>query len=407
MTLTPQPSPARMLPVVAHVPMALSVRSSTLMTVADEVSGAYGRAGGRSLAVLSHNRDVGLANADNVYVDYTRDCPRQWFTKRELAADVAAGALGLLRPHYGHAYDVAVEALTDAAPGAVLLYEGHYASASLPRWAPVRRRGAELILYVHNPLSRSYGRRELGRLLAGADRVVFCADHLRRDVVRRLGHDDPRLEVVWNGVDEAFIAGRLREQPDPFVILFVGKLTPEKGAHLVLDAALQLPASVRKRAVVRFVGSSGYGGGPPSRCELELRARAADAGVRVEFAGWVAHDELPAEYARAGALCLPSQWNEGLPLVALEGMASGTPVVCSDAPGLVEAVGEVGLVAPGGDPATMGRLIAELAEDAERWRELSAASVHRARGYTWERTARALAGLPVSATEPERVDDNG
>ncbi len=378
---------------IVHVPMALSVQSSTLMTVVERVSEAWSALGGTSAAILSDNRSLMLPGGiDVTYVDYTRDCPREFFTRRELAVDVARGALGGLRPHYGHAYDAAVEAVLAEAADVVLLYEGHYASATLPQWRTVRAT-KELCLYVHNPLSRTYGRRELGRLLDGADRVIFCADHLRADAEHRLGRAEPRFEVVPNGVEPRFFASAPRERPDVFTVVLVGRIAPHKGMHLGLEAVAAMASKVAGPVRVEVVGSSSYGGGEPSDYESSLRASAAAMVAPVEFRGWLEPDELARSLADASVVCLPSLGAEGMPLVALEALASGTPVVCSDSPGLLEAVGDVGLVSPRGDVGGMADNLARLALDSDEWTARSAAGVERAAGFTWAEVAAKIGGL--------------
>ena len=139
---------------LVHVPIPFGRQGSTLMAVAQSISDVAEAAGSRTGAVLSHNRSLSLDVSRTYYVDYTANCPREWFTKSELALDVAAGAIGRLRPHYGNLLDPAIETLAADPPGVVLLYEGHYASASLPRWERLRR-DSRIVLYVHNPVSRS------------------------------------------------------------------------------------------------------------------------------------------------------------------------------------------------------------------------------------------------------------
>lgn len=380
------------LPLVAHVPMALSTQASTLMTVAERIIDSYRTMGGESVAVLSDNRGVALPEADTAYVDYTRHCPREWFTRGELAVDVAWGAIGGTRPYYGRLYDPAVEALEAAPVDVVLLYEGHYASATLPRWRRVRD-DSELCLYVHNPLSRTYGRRELTRLLTTCDRVIFCAAHLRDGTERRLGHSDERFEVVPNGVDSHFFAPADRERPERFTVVFAGRISETKGVHVLLEAVDLAAKIVDDRISVRIVGSSTYGGGAASGYELDLRRRAATMDADISFVGWCDSTRLAHELAQASVVCLPSLWAEGLPLVALEALASGSPIACSDSAGLMEAVGEVGLVSPMGDAASLARSLVRLASDEAEWRHRSHAGVERARAFSWEKTASRLAGI--------------
>src|SRR4051812_9300233 len=96
--------------------------------------------------------------------------------------------------------------------------------------------------------------------------------------------------------------------------------------------------------------------------------------------GYVPEIELPALYARARVLLMPSLY-EGFGLPCLEAMASGTPVVAANRGALPETCGDAALVVEPGDfPEAALRAI-----DDER---LIAAGLERAAGFTWDRTAR-------------------
>ena len=378
---------------IAHVPSAFGRQGSTLMTVAQRISDVIEGMGSRSSAILSHNRELTLHGAvDLHFVDYTSVCPREWFSRRELAIDILAGRAGHHRPYYGHLYDPAIGALLENPAQTILLYEGHYASASLPRWRRVREH-SEVVLYVHNPLSRSYGRRELERLLDSADRVAFCADHLRRDVEQRIGRTDPRFITVHNGVDRAFLIGSDRTpSEDVFQVLYAGRVTEKKGVHLVLEAVERALESMTRPIALRIIGSADYASADTlSQYERSLRAHAEKMSVEVEFVPFLSRADLITHLRNASVMCLPSQWAEGLPLAALEAMATGLPVVCSDSPGLVEACADAAIVVPGGAPDGLAAAFVRLADDDE-WARRSRASRERASAFTWEGAVSALIG---------------
>ncbi|WP_292832130.1 glycosyltransferase family 4 protein [Microbacterium sp.] len=379
---------------VAHVPMAFGVQGSTLMQVAQRISDVVIARGGSASAVLSDNRDLALtAPVHNRYVDYTSVCPREWFSCGELAVDIAAGRAGLLRPHHGHQYDPAIADVQHHPPRTVLLYEGHYASASLPQWRAVRET-SEVVLYVHNPLSRTYGRRELTRLLDAADRVAFCADHLRRNVVQRIGREDDRFFTALNGVDTAFQIGGHREPGDGvFDVVFVGRVTEKKGVHLALEAVGRAATRLARPVRLRVIGSASHAAGEPlTHFERTLREVAETLSCEVQFLPFTPQAEIIEILSTASAVCIPSQWAEGLPLVALEAMAAGVPVVCSDSAGLVEACGDAAMIVPHGDSAGMADAFVRLAQDDKEWASRSQASWDRAAHFTWERTVDALLG---------------
>ena len=183
---------------------------------------------------------------------------------------------------------------------------------------------------------------------------------------RELGAPPSRTRVVYGGADPK------RYFPDPALardgVLFVGRLTPHKGIDRLLAA---LPSGVR----LRVVGSAGHDPRPPeSGYPLLLRRLAA--GRDVEFVGSVPDSELRAFYRRARVLALPSVHetcygrhvavSELLGLVALEAMASGTPVVCSRIGGLPEIVddGVTGFLVAPGEVGELRERIEQITRDA-------------------------------------------
>ncbi|UIP59983.1 glycosyltransferase [Agromyces marinus] len=186
--------------------------------------------------------------------------------------------------------------------------------------------------------------------------------------------------------------------PDPITVGFIGRLVPEKGVLLLLDALAREP-----RLRLRVVGT-----GPLSS---ELPARAASAGVadRVELFGAVEPADIPEVMRSFDVLAVPSlptpSWTEQFGRVAVEAMACGIPVVSSDAGALPDIVGGAGLVVPTGDAGALAEAL--VAASGPSAAELRAAGFARAEACSWGAVGRDYLDLyrsivhePSAAPEP-------
>ena len=189
----------------------------------------------------------------------------------------------------------------------------------------------------------------LARPVLRRARLTICASTALADSARSLGARDVR--VIPSGVD---LPAEIGEEADPPEVLFVGRLSAEKGILELVEAARDLPLVVA-------------GDGP-------LRDRVPAA------RGWVPHDELGALYARAAIVACPSH-REGFGVACAEAMAYGKPVVATAVGGLRDLVvdGETGLLVPPGDAAALRAALNRLLGDRELRRRLGAAALQRAR----------------------------
>ena len=377
------------LPYAAHVTMPQAqTRGGTVFHVAQHLARAHQRLGGRAVVVTPGAMPV--EGVEQLAVDYGTV---RWSSQAERRRDILHGSLLRERPVFAGVYDPAIERLMDDPPDLVLLYEGHFACASLPHWDRLRRRGTEIVHYVHNPLPRSCPPWELRRLLRHADRVVFVSEATRDATMRRLG---PRhgvtTEVIHNGLAEEFRAPAPRpaRPPGDPVVTFFGKVHLTKGPHLAVQAADLARTETGLPVRVRVIGDSSYGHGGRTPYETWLREQAETIATPVEFVPFQDRGDLARHLAESAVVCLPSL-AETFGLVAAEAMAAGVPVVCSDLPALREVGGGAAVHVPREDIAAMAGAIADLLEDPAHWAAASAAGWHRAQAFTWEGTARALA----------------
>jgi glycosyltransferase involved in cell wall biosynthesis len=148
--------------------------------------------------------------------------------------------------------------------------------------------------------------------------------------------------------------------------LFAGRLSPEKGLHVLLDAARHLDGASLTVA----------GTGP---LEEELHARVREESLPVHFVGHLSKDELDTELRRSYAVVLPSVCYENCPMSVLEASAAGVPTIGTALGGTVELIEheETGLLVEPGDAAALADGMRLLTRDPE--------SATRAGRYAWER----------------------
>jgi glycosyltransferase involved in cell wall biosynthesis len=263
--------------------------------------------------------------------------------------------------------------------------------------APTRI-GVPLVVTVHDavpwthpetltPRGVAWHRAMGARVAARADAVVVPT----RAVAAELAAHLPvrRVEVIGEGVSAALAlpadadhrAHRLG-LPEGGFLLSLATLEPRKGLD-VLVRALAAPDAPQLPLLV--VGQPGWGGVDP---EDMARAEGLPEG-RVRTLGRLPDADLATALDRATVLVVPSR-AEGFGLPVLEAMQAGTPVVCSDAPALVEVGGDAVVTAPVGDAPALARALRTVVADAD----LRAGMVERGRAgaavQTWERAAAAL-----------------
>ncbi len=200
----------------------------------------------------------------------------------------------------------------------------------------------------------------LAQKVAAAD-FICCISFFARSQLMKLSPYEhwSKLVVSRLGVDATVFAPRpSRPSPEVFEILCVGRLTPAKGQHVLVDAIERL-AQQGRRVRLRLVGS---GIDEPS-----LRKRAAEIGQElVVFEGGVNQDHIRKLYAAADAFCIAS-FAEGIPVVLAEAMAMEVPCVTTHITGIPELIrnGVDGLLVAPSDLDGLVEALAKLMDDAE------------------------------------------
>ncbi|MEM1340773.1 MAG: glycosyltransferase [Pseudomonadota bacterium] len=183
---------------------------------------------------------------------------------------------------------------------------------------------------------------------------VACISHYARSQAMLMSAPEhwDRLRIIHCGVTPALYE-RPRQASDGLHLVFVGRLAPVKGLRVLLTALTHLPDRDDIRLTIVGDGSE----------RAALEALAAPLGTRVRFTGYQSQEEVAQILASAHAFVLPS-FAEGVPVVLMEAMASGLPVIATRITGVPELVedGVSGHLVTPGDPAALSQAIQALAD---------------------------------------------
>jgi len=256
--------------------------------------------------------------------------------------------------------------------------------AHTPRTALVGRIAASrakvpFVYHVHSPTSRDSTRLLHNWLNTKIENwsirnaeLITVSQSLGRHI-EKLGFSSKRITVVPNGVPVAETTRSSEPPRDQWTLGTVALFRPRKGTEVLVDAIARLRNAghnVRLRAVGSFE-TPDY--------ENELRIRASDLGIE-DYVDWTGFTrDVNAELAKMDLFVLPSLFGEGLPMVVLEAMAAGVPVVGTNVEGVPEAIrdGVDGVIAEPGNAVDLAQAIQRIISADIGWEQLRSNAMQR------------------------------
>jgi glycosyltransferase involved in cell wall biosynthesis len=259
------------------------------------------------------------------------------------------------------------------------------------------RRGIPLVYHVHSPASRDSTRPWINRLNTLTERVslakvarIVAVSHSLADHMCEQGFAPERIAVVPNGVPCVSPTVERSLGKPPWTLGTVALFRPRKGTEVLLRALALLRSSgldVRLSAV---------GGFESAAYEQQLQQLTDELRLR-EFVQWTGFQrDVNRQLAQFDLFALPSLFGEGMPMVVLEAMAMGIPVVGTRVEGVPEVVrdGLDGRIAEPNDPAGLAGAIASILQGEYCWQSLSASALARHAAHFSDRSmARGVAAL--------------
>jgi glycosyltransferase involved in cell wall biosynthesis len=260
------------------------------------------------------------------------------------------------------------------------IIHAHTVRSAIVAAIAARLTGVPLVYHAHSPASHDTTHRWRNRFnglierlsLRAAVRVIAVSQAMADHMVQQ-GFDRERVAVVHNGVPFPESLPDRRPPHGNWTLGTAALFRPRKGMEVLLEALAMLRQQdlpVRLRAVGSFE-SPAY--------EAEIARRVRELGLQ-ECISWTGfRRDVTAELAKMDLFVLPSLFGEGLPMVVLEAMAAGVPIVATRVAGVPEAVrdGCDGLLATPGDTADLIRAIGRIIRGEATWASLRASALAR------------------------------
>jgi glycosyltransferase involved in cell wall biosynthesis len=217
-------------------------------------------------------------------------------------------------------------------------------------------------------------------------RTIFVPSNSTLTELKNRGWDESRLAVWTRGIDtNAYHPGGDRDSwltsrgisPDRFVVLYVGRLAPEKNVDVALAAFAKFQRDVCPEAVFVLAGD-----GPSADV---LRQQAEQMRIPAHFLGFTGLPELRCWYAASDVFLFPSP-TETFGNVVLEAMACRTPVVCADTGGVTDTVVHevTGLRCTSGDPGAFAAALSRLYRSPALRERLAARGLAYSLRQSWD-----------------------
>lgn len=268
-----------------------------------------------------------------------------------------------------------------------------------PQFVDALRKGipqAKLVLHMHNEKKTSF--------VSPVDMFVGCSDYIAH-WFSECGTPAGSFATLPNGVDverfsprpevRALLSPRFGIPQERFVVSYVGRISPEKGLDLLVEAFRYLPAD-RYHLVVAGEWPRGDAR-TNDRVAYAEGLRQALAGLPATVIGDFPPEQMPDIYRLGDLLVIPSRFEEPFSMVAIEGMASGLPVLALRRGGMAEYMIDgqnARVLDPASDARALAEAVAACADDVEGSRRRATAARQMVeQRFTWSEVAAATEAL--------------
>jgi glycosyltransferase involved in cell wall biosynthesis len=230
-----------------------------------------------------------------------------------------------------------------------------------------------------------------------ADLIVTISHSTAEDLVQELGVPEAKIECVYPGVFESFkrrdplhaaeYISRKYGVPQNYMAA-VGTVEPRKNLKLLVEVVRLLKSKAQLKCPLLVAGASGW---KSSSLFRQIQAAGLTEN-EIHFLGYLPDEDLPFFYSGAEVFLFPTLY-EGFGLPPVEAMASGTPVIASNARCMPEVLGDAAILEPPDSAQRFADAILRLRSDANLRHAMQTAGTRKAEGYCCQASARQLLGI--------------
>ena len=241
------------------------------------------------------------------------------------------------------------------------------------------------IIHLKFPPSRLayiYARGMIEAVCKKAKKIITVSNHAKEDLINVLGIKENKIKVVYNAVSPVFSESngsdqKFKEKYGDYA-LYVGNLKSFKNVLRLIQAFVLAKEKIKEMKLI-LIGKN----------FMAQETLVFEKEKDIIFLGEVPFSDLSKFYRNAKYFVFPSLY-EGFGLPPLEAMASGTPVICSNAASLPEVVGEAALLFDPTQVQELAKLMVELWENEGQRKKLIAKGLEQAKKFSWDKAAQEI-----------------
>ena len=252
---------------------------------------------------------------------------------------------------------------------------------------------AKFILHLHNDFLNPETREKLN-IFAGFDGIISVSDFITKRVLQ-IEPNSSKCRTVYNAIDlKQFFMATAKQRSaiglsdKDFVIVYIGRLTKEKGILQLIQAIKQINDIPNLRLMI--IGASAYRKDMrPTPFIKQLELESTPIRDRVIFTGFIDYEQMPSYLKTANVSVIPSIWEEPFGLTVVEAMAAGLPLITTRSGGIPEICEGVATIVDRANVIdNLAKAILDLYQHSEKREQMAAASLQRSKLFDKETYAR-------------------